>query len=85
MQELLPITFSALPDHVWKPLVALGEFCKNFCANVLHEDLLMEMHRNIAVILYKLEIIFPPKFWNVMEHLPVHLAQEAHLGDPIHY
>jgi len=85
MEALLPIAFSASPDDVLDPLVALGEFFKNLCANVLRDDLLTEMHRNIAVILCKLETIFLPGFWNVMEHLPVHLAQETHLGGLIHY
>jgi len=85
MEALLPIAFSALPDDVLELLVALDEFFKNLCANVLCKDLLLEMHCNIAVILCKLETIFPPEFWNVMEHLPMHLAQEAHLGGPVHY
>ena len=45
----------------------------------------MEMYRKITVILCKLKIIFPTSFWNVIEHLLVHLAQEAHLGGLVHY
>ena len=47
--------------------------------------MLEEMHKNIAVILCKLETVFPPGFWNVMEHLPIHLAEEALLGGPVQY
>jgi len=32
-----------------------------------------------------LETIFPPSFFNVMEHLLVHLAEEAELGGPVQY
>ena len=32
MEALPPVTFSALPDDVMEPLVALGEFLKNLCA-----------------------------------------------------
>jgi len=74
LEALLPIAFSALPDDVLEAPVALGEFLKNLCANVCREDLLMEMHPNIVVILCKLETTFSPEFWNVIEHLPVHLA-----------
>ena len=49
------------------------------------EDQLMEMHQQIAIILCKLETIFPPNFWNFMEHLPVYLAQETYLDGPVHY
>jgi len=50
MEALSPITFNGLPEDVLEPLVALGEFFKNLCTNVLRVDLLMEMHRNITVI-----------------------------------
>jgi len=85
LEVLLPIAFSALLDEVLEPLSALSDFFKNICANELHEDILMEMHHTIPIILCKLETIFPPAFWDVMEHMPVHLAQEAGLGSPVHY
>ena len=74
-----------LPDEVLEPLSALSDFVKNLCANELREDILMEMHHIIPIILCKLGTIFSPAFWNVMEHVPVHLAQEAVLGGPLHY
>ncbi|KAL9682082.1 hypothetical protein QQ045_013875 [Rhodiola kirilowii] len=40
---------------------------------------------NIAVTLCKLESIFPPSFFDSMEHLPIHLADEVLLGGPVHY
>ena len=45
----------------------------------------MDMHWKIPLILCKLETIFPPAFWNIMEHLLVLSAKEAYLGAPIHY
>ncbi|XP_059292865.1 uncharacterized protein LOC132046299 [Lycium ferocissimum] len=42
------------------------------------------MHQNIPVITSKLEKILPPGFFDVMEHLPIHLAEEARLGGPVH-
>jgi len=85
LEVLLPIAFSALPDEVIEPLSALSDFFKNLCVNELREDIPMEMHHTIPIILCKLETIFPLVFWNVMEHVPVHLAQEAVLGGPVHY
>jgi len=74
IEVLLPIAFGALLDDVLEPLGALSEFFKNLCTNVLCEDLIMDMHSKIAVILCKLGTIFAHVFWIVMEHLPVHLA-----------
>ena len=85
IEALLPIAFSALPADMLEPLSAFGEFFKNLCANVFREDLLMKMHRNIALILCKLETIFPPASWNVMQHLLMHLAQEVYLVSLVHY
>jgi len=85
LEVLLPIAFSSLPAEVLEPLLALSDFFKNLCANELREDLPMEMHHTIPIVLCKLKTIFPPAFWNVMEHVPVHLAQEAYLGGQVHY
>jgi len=43
------------------------------------------MEQNIPVILCELERIFPLRFFNVMEHLPIHLPKEALMGGPVQY
>ena len=43
------------------------------------------MENNIPVLLCKLEQIFPPSFFDSMEHLPVHLPYEARVGGPVQY
>ncbi|XP_074302669.1 uncharacterized protein LOC141634360 isoform X2 [Silene latifolia] len=43
------------------------------------------MEENIAITLCKLEHIFIPSFFDVMIHLPIHLATEAKLAGPVHY
>jgi len=82
METLLPVAFGALPHDV---LEHVSEFFKNLCASELHVDKSLEMDHNIPIIRCKLETIFPPGFWNVMEHLPVHIAQEALLERPVLY
>ncbi|WMV50999.1 hypothetical protein MTR67_044384 [Solanum verrucosum] len=47
------------------------------------ESSLDRMEENILVTTTKLEKIFPCGFFDVMEHLPIHLVQEAHLGGPV--
>ena len=39
----------------------------------------------IPVILYNLERIFPPSFFDLMEHLPVHLPHEARIAGPVQF
>ncbi|WMV51036.1 hypothetical protein MTR67_044421 [Solanum verrucosum] len=43
------------------------------------------MAKNIIVSSNKLEKILPPGFFDVMEHLPIHLVHEALLGGPVQY
>ena len=81
----MPIAFRVLPDDVLEPLVELSEFFRNLCSTVLRVDKLQEMQRDISNILCKLERVFPPGFFNVMEHLPIHLAEEAYLGAQVQY
>jgi hypothetical protein len=40
---------------------------------------------SIGETLCRLEMIFPPAFFDIMMHLPVHLAEEAKLGGPVCY
>ncbi|KAL6185237.1 hypothetical protein ACLB2K_041371 [Fragaria x ananassa] len=39
----------------------------------------------IALTLCELERIMPPSFFDIMEHLPIHLADEAAIGGPVQY
>lgn len=43
------------------------------------------MQENIPVLLCDLEKIFPPSFFDVMEHLTIHLPRQAALGGPVQY
>lgn len=85
MECLLPIAFHSLSDLVWKPLTELSRFFKDICCNTLRMDDLVKLDENIPIIICKLEMIFPPGFFDSMEHLPIHLAKEAILGGPVQY
>jgi hypothetical protein len=85
LQSLLPIAFSSLPQHALNPLIELSQFFKNLCSATLRESDLIKMENDIPMILCKLERIFPPGFFDSMEHLVVHLAYEARLGGPVQY
>ena len=80
METLLPIVFVTLSDDVLKPSIEVNKFFKNLRSTTLREDVIEEMHQNITIIVCKLDTIFPPGFFNVMEHLSIHLAEEALLS-----
>ncbi|XP_021741321.1 uncharacterized protein LOC110707602 [Chenopodium quinoa] len=86
MQDLLTLTFQGVLDEkVLEPLRELSLFFKQLCAKTLKVADLERMEANIAITLCKLERIFVLAFFDVMIHLPIHLATEAKLAGPVHY
>ena len=80
MQQLLPITFDSLRKPIWKSLVKLSQFFRELTLTTLNVEQLRVMQNNILVLLCKLAQIFPPSFFDSMEHLLVHLPYEARIG-----
>jgi hypothetical protein len=74
-----------LNEQVSGLLIELSIFFRQLCSKVLRVNQLEKMEKDIALTLCKLEMIFPPSFFDVMMHLPVHLATEAKLGGPVQY
>ncbi|XP_039141251.1 uncharacterized protein LOC120278562 [Dioscorea cayenensis subsp. rotundata] len=86
MQRLLPIAFrKLLPSGVWRALTELSNFFKELTSTVIREEDMLRLNEEIPLILCKLERIFPPSFFDSMEHLPVHLAYEAWIAGPVQY
>jgi len=86
MQRLLPIAFrELLPSNVWQALTELSLFFKDLTSTTLRVVDLERLEVHIPQILCKLERIFPPGFFNSMEHLPVHLPYEARIAGPVQY
>ena len=80
---LLPIALRELPDHVWRPLTELNEYFRVLCSSTLRVDDLLVMEKNNPIILCKLKRISPPRFFDSLEHLYVHLTYEARVYGPI--
>ncbi|XP_049410510.1 uncharacterized protein LOC125873672 [Solanum stenotomum] len=85
MEQLLSIAFCGLPENIWKSMAEISLFFKDLCSSTLRVENVVRMAKNIVVISNKLEKILPPGFFDVMEHLPIHLVQEALLGGPVQY
>jgi hypothetical protein len=86
LQRLLPVAIRGyLSTEIRTPLIELCFFFKELCSRTLKLDVLNRMKDDIVVILCKLEMIFPPAFFDIMVHLAVHLPREAELAGPVHY
>ena len=86
MQRLIPIDFrEILPLNVWKVLAELSLFFKELTATTIKTDDMVRLENDIPLILFKLERIFPPSFFDSMKHFPVHLAYKARIIGPVQY
>ena len=86
MQRLLPFAFSELlPKNVHEAIASISVFFRDLCSRSVTEEGIQNLKAKIPVVLCNLEKIFPPSFFDVMEHLVIHLARELELGGPVQY
>nr|AAF79675.1 F9C16.30 [Arabidopsis thaliana] len=86
MERLLPFIFAELLDrNVHLALSGIGAFFRDLCSRTLQTSRVQILKENIVLIICNLEKILPPSFFDVMEHLLIHLPSEAELGGPVQY
>jgi uncharacterized protein DUF4218 len=84
MHHLLSVAIiKTLPKHVALPLIRLSAFFRSICNRVINPNDLDRLQTDISETLCDLERIFPPSFFDIMVHLPVHLVNEVKLGGPV--
>ncbi|CAN6678842.1 unnamed protein product [Malus baccata var. baccata] len=86
MQQLLPFAIRpVLPEAVTRVLLELSAIFRQLCSKKKFEEGFKQLNSRIALTLCQLEKIFPPVFFDIMAHLPVHVADEAALAGPVQY
>ena len=69
-----------IPKDEWLVLAELSYFFHVLCVKELSLGVLEEMEELALELICKLEKIFPPCYFNPMQHLILHLPTEARLG-----
>ena len=64
-------------------LAKLCNFFRQLYAKELSHTVVADMERMSPMLLCRLEKIFPPGFFNSMQHLILHLLYEARMGGPV--
>jgi len=86
MQKLFTVAIRGIfPDKV---RVAITRLCFLFNAiysKVIDPRKLDELENVASIVLYQMEMYFPPSFFDIMVHLIVHLAREIRLCGPFFY
>ncbi|PKA59464.1 hypothetical protein AXF42_Ash016488 [Apostasia shenzhenica] len=86
LKHFLPLAIrNLLNDKIVDPITELSSFFSILCAKVLDVGKLHEIESKIPFTLCKLEREFPPSFFDVMMHLPIHLATEAMIAGPAQF
>jgi hypothetical protein len=70
---------------LWKMFAELSYFYKQICAKQISKAMMQKFEKEITVLLCKMEKIFPPGWFNVMQHLLVHLPWEGKVGGPMQF
>jgi hypothetical protein len=63
----------------------ISHFFRVICSNKLQTQHIERLETNIVKTICKLEMIFPPLFFDSMEHLLIHLPYEAKVGGPVQH
>ena len=84
MQTLIPLAYhDLLSKGIWDALMEISHFFKDICSNKLNVDHIEMLETNIVETLCKLEMIFPPSFFDSIDHLLIYLPFTIKVGGPI--
>ena len=70
-------------EDIWWVLAELSYFFRQLCAKELDPKVIEKLEKQAPELVCKLEMIFPPSFFNPMQHMILHLPSEARLGGPV--
>ncbi|XP_073026698.1 uncharacterized protein [Primulina eburnea] len=80
MHRLITVVFKELlPRDVWEALTELSIFFADLTAQNVKQSDMIRLNEQIPIIMCKLEKIFPPSFFDSMEHLCIHIPYEARI------
>jgi hypothetical protein len=70
---------------LWKIFTELSYFYRHICAKEVSKSMMQKLEKEIVVLVCKMEKIFPPRWFNAMQYLLVHLPWEAKVGGPAQF
>jgi hypothetical protein len=86
MERLLLVMLCGYLDtNLWEMFVELNYFYRQLCAKQVSEMMMQKFKKEIPILVCKMEKVFPPGWFNAMQHLLVHLPWEAKVGGPVQF
>jgi len=72
-----------LPKSIRQVITHLCLLFNAICRRVIAPTRLDDLENEAIIILFQLEMYFPPLFFNIMVHLIVHLVREIRICGPV--
>jgi hypothetical protein len=69
--------------NLWKMFAELSYFYRQIYAKQVSKAMMKRLEKEIVVLVCKMETVFPPGWFNLMQHLLVHLPWEARVGGSV--
>ncbi|XP_074323920.1 uncharacterized protein LOC141660833 [Apium graveolens] len=86
LQKLLSLAIrELLSSPIADAITEISNFFQNLCSSVVTKTDLEIMEKSVIKALCLLEMIFPQSWFDSMEHLVVHLAEEIRLAGPAYW
>ncbi|CAA7042281.1 unnamed protein product [Microthlaspi erraticum] len=86
LQNLLDVVLRGLLPK--GPRLAVTRVCSYFtrlCQRSIDPEKLIHWESEFVETMCQMERFFPPSLFDIMFHLPIHLARETRLGGPVHF
>jgi hypothetical protein len=86
MERLLSVMFRGYFNaDLWKMFTELSYFYRQICAKQVSKTMMQKFEKEILVLVCKMEKVFPPGWFNMMQYLLVHLPLEVRVGGPMQF
>ena len=84
VQQIIPVTIRTLLQPLQRTaLIRLGKSLSRICAKVVDKSEIDALRLYVVETICVLEVCFPPAFFDVMQHLLVHLVDELEVCGPV--
>jgi hypothetical protein len=70
---------------LWEIFIELSYFYRQICVKQVSKSMMQKIEKEIVVLIGKMKKVFPPGWFNAMQHLLVHLPWEAKVGGPVQF
>jgi hypothetical protein len=74
---MLVMFYGYFNADLWKIFAELSYFYRQICAKQVSKVMMQKLEKEILVLVCKMRKIFPPGWFNVMQHFLVHLPWDA--------